>query len=68
MENYLKEYTLRRDDRPIIPAVGPRTLATFFDHEGRQLTVSLSAPMLQNLIDDLNAELGKRAQESTCLA
>jgi hypothetical protein len=62
MENYLKGYTLRRDNRPIIPAVGPRTLVTVIDHEGRQLTV----PMLQNLIEDLNTELGKRVQESTC--
>ena len=68
MENYLKGYSLRRDGRPIIPAVGPRTLVTVLDHEGRQLTVSLSAPMLQNLIDDLTKELAKRAQESTCLA
>jgi hypothetical protein len=66
MENCLKGYTLRRDNRPIIPAVGPRTLVTVIDHEGRQLTLSLSAPMLQKLIEDLNAELAKRAQESTC--
>ena len=68
MENYLKGYALRRDDRPIIAAVGARTLVTVLDHEGRQLTVSLNAPMLQNLIVDLTKELAKRAQESACLA